>query len=432
MNKHTALIICLFFIFNSALINAQTISPQYEVATWQGFRKAAVSYTFDDGCSNQFAKAIPIFDEFGYKMTLFTVTNWTGNWQNLKNAAAGGHEIANHTATHPHLKTLSIPQQNTELAGSTTIINNNLGSKLCYTMAYPYCEVGNDSICKSLFIAVRGCQGFIEPKTPGSFMNVSSLMCGTQGSVKTPLQFQTMANSAVSKTGWLVYLIHGIDNDGGYSPLPSDTLRTSLQYLKDNDTKFWVSSFGTVARYVKERNCLSLQETSNQESLITFTVSDTLDNGIYNTPVTIRRILPAGWRAVNATQNDIPVKSEIKIVNNIAYIILDVVPDAGEVKLTELDITGIDFQSSENKFSADELNVWVRDKSLIFKLPETTGDDFSVSIFDMKGTRILNNASGKIINGNGTVSLSQIPNTPGIYILKVSNNVSSWSKQFSL
>ncbi len=29
----------------------------YEVGTWPGFRQAAVSYTFDDGCSNQFAIA---------------------------------------------------------------------------------------------------------------------------------------------------------------------------------------------------------------------------------------------------------------------------------------------------------------------------------------------------------------------------------------
>src|SRR4030043_1194107 len=43
---------------------AQTVAPPYEVGTWQGFRSAAISYTFDDGCSNQFTIAIPMFNEF--------------------------------------------------------------------------------------------------------------------------------------------------------------------------------------------------------------------------------------------------------------------------------------------------------------------------------------------------------------------------------
>lgn len=46
---------------------SQTISPPYEVATWQGFRTAAISYTFDDGCANQYTIALPMFDEFGFR-----------------------------------------------------------------------------------------------------------------------------------------------------------------------------------------------------------------------------------------------------------------------------------------------------------------------------------------------------------------------------
>ncbi len=54
---------------------AQTVDPPYEVGTWQGFRKVAISFTFDDGSPNQFTKVIPMFNEFNFKLTLFTVTS---------------------------------------------------------------------------------------------------------------------------------------------------------------------------------------------------------------------------------------------------------------------------------------------------------------------------------------------------------------------
>jgi len=56
------------------MVYSNTIDSPYEVGTWAGFKKAAISYTFDDGNSNQFAITMPMFDEFGFKMTLFTVT----------------------------------------------------------------------------------------------------------------------------------------------------------------------------------------------------------------------------------------------------------------------------------------------------------------------------------------------------------------------
>ena len=70
----------------SAECFGQTAASPYQVGTWQGFRTAAVSYTFDDNLPNQLAIAVPMFDQFGFKVTLFTVTGpssvwaWPANW----------------------------------------------------------------------------------------------------------------------------------------------------------------------------------------------------------------------------------------------------------------------------------------------------------------------------------------------------------------
>lgn len=328
---------CVFFLmgmfFLPTNLKAQ-INPKYQVGTWADFKTCAITYTFDDGCANQFTKAIPIFDEFGYKLTLFTVTDWVQNWDDLLKAATNGHEVASHTVTHPSFKKITLDKQKTEIETSVRIINTKIGQPICLTMATPYSDQGSDELLSKNFVAVRGCQGFIEGKTPGNMMNVSSVICGTQGPVKGTKDFKEKADQAAGIGGWLVYLLHGIDNDGGYSPVVSDTLKASLQYLKANDQKFWVSTFGNQAKYIRERDCVSVKENSVSKKSISINVSDTLKNNQwYDYPLSFRRALPKGWKSATVAQNGKHVNSTVVKANSANYIQFNAVPDGGEVVL---------------------------------------------------------------------------------------------------
>ena len=93
MKKNNMLLILAALLIASTLGYSQTVDEPYEVGTWQGFRTAAVTYTFDDGNPNQFAIAVPMFDEFDFKLTLFTVTGiegygWPPDWAELQNVAS--------------------------------------------------------------------------------------------------------------------------------------------------------------------------------------------------------------------------------------------------------------------------------------------------------------------------------------------------------
>ena len=356
------LLFAAFFIANVGY--SQTIEPPYEVGTWPGFRSAAISYTFDDGCANQFAKAIPMFNEFDFKLTLFTVTNWSPNWTALQNAASVGHEIASHTVTHPYLNKMTIAQQTTELKNSQDVINAHITGRKCITLAYPYCVPSDQTLTAQYYIAARHCQGYIERSTPANFYQISSLICGNLGSVKTAADFNQKFESTATSKGWCVLLIHGIDNDGGYSPLPSTTLRESLEYLDARRDKFWVSTFGNVVRYIRERNTVSVAELSNQDNSITLQVTGTLDNTIYNYPITIRRPLPQSWTSAYVLQNGRVANASIVEVNSKKYVMFDVVPDGGDVVLSKGpygDFTGNDIVEM-NDLSVF-LNFWLVDDS---------------------------------------------------------------------
>lgn len=340
MKKANEILILAAFLIAVNAGYSQTIAPPYQVGNWPGFRTAAVSYTFDDDCSNQLAIAVPMFNEFGYKLTLFTVTSWGPNWTGLQNAANQGHEVASHTVTHP---TLTPSNEVAELSNSKIAIEANVTGQKCVTIAYPYCVPSTQSVTAQYYIAGRHCQGYIEANTPANLYQISSLICGPQGSVQTAADFNAKFVSVASTKGWCVFLIHGIDSDGGYSPLPSTTLRASIQYLDARRSTFWVQTFGNVVRYVQERNAVNVAESSNTGDSITLQATDTLDNTIYNYPLTIRRPLPAGWLAVKVSQNGQAVNASIVNVNSVKYVMFDVVPNGGDVVLSKTlygDFTG--------------------------------------------------------------------------------------------
>ncbi|MGA2802319.1 MAG: polysaccharide deacetylase family protein [Verrucomicrobiota bacterium] len=329
----------LFFFIMTFIASASlagSIASPYEVGTWRGFRPAAISYTFDDGCSNQFTVAIPMFDQKGFKLTLFTVTgnSMFPGWSKLQAAAAKGHEIASHTVTHANFGKLPDSQQATELKDSKDAISTNIPGQKCVTMAYPYCVPGNDSLVSQYYIAARTCSGQLVPANPANFMEISSFVCGTQGAVKTAQDFNNKANQTAATKRWCVYLIHGIDNDGGYSPITTATLQGSIDYLSANKDKFWVETFGNVARYILERNAASVRETAAGNDSITLQVTDNLDDTIFNYPITLRRPLPENWLSAAVSQNNKPVNAQIVDVASKKYVMFDVVPDGGNVIIT--------------------------------------------------------------------------------------------------
>jgi len=427
----------IFILFSILVLSAtshfvfsQVASP-YQVGTWPGFKSCAVSYTFDDGCPNQFTKAIPIFDEYGFKLTLFTITNvnWAvPNWTKLQSAAANGHEVANHTATHPDLSKMTVANQKIEFETSNNLINSKITQQKSVTMATPYCAKGNDSLSSRFFIAVRGCSGQIEGKTPSSFSNVSSIVCGNQGLNKVK-DYKTKADQAANLKGWLVYLFHEIDNGSGYSPLSSDTLRATLEYLKENDSKFWVNTFGNVARYIKERNCASVTETSATETTIAINVTDTLSNNeTFNFPLTIRRTLPEGWSAATVTQNGAAVNDTIVEVNSVKYIQFEAVPDDGSVVISKSTGTGIDINGSmKNSF-----NIWHTGQELRFSIPESCLPNPVLIIYDLKGTKLNTFNDVIITNRIGSVRFDCSNYQSGIYLLNLCDSKTTWSNKFNL
>jgi oligosaccharide reducing-end xylanase len=355
-----------------------------------------VSFTFDDGTANQFAVVLPMFNQYGFKLTLFTVINWGPNWTVLQTAASQGHEIASHTMSHPNFSSLSDADQTTELKNSQDAINAHISGKQCITIAYPYCAVGNTSLCNQYYIAARGCSGAIEPSTPANFMNISSFVCGTEGSIKTAQDFKTKADAAAASRGWVVFLLHGIDNDGGYSPVTTANLKGALDSLSSYKDKYWISTFSNIARYIKERNCVSVKEITQTDSSITIRVTDTLDNSLYNYPVTIRRPLPSTWLSASIAQSNRTVDVKIVEVNSLKYIMFDIVPDSGDITIRKANLTNVSGSFNSLPLKSNLLQNFPNpfNPSTTIKYYLVTSSDVTLKVYDLFGQELETLASG--------------------------------------
>jgi oligosaccharide reducing-end xylanase len=185
------------------------------------------------------------------------------------------------------------------------------------------------------YFAARGCSGQVVPATPSDFLNISSFILGNTGSYTTGTNINALADDAYRSGGWCVYLTHAIDGDSGYSPLSSSALQASVNYTSGNPAKFWVETFGDVVRYIKERNASSVSETANTGSSITVLVTNMLGSTIYNYPITLRRPFPTNWPAMSVTQNGQAITPQLVTISSTNYAMFDVVPNAGNVVLTE-------------------------------------------------------------------------------------------------
>lgn len=317
-------------------VNAQTVAPGYEVAQWHQFKKAAISYTFDDNTPKQLTVAMPLFDRIGYNATLYPVINWDLNWEGYRAAVANGHEIGSHTVTHMNLGNPSIADEvkEDEVTRSKSVIDEEIKDAECVTIAYPFCNIGVEEVLPKHYIAGRVCTGVVETSTPADFYRISSICCGTQG-LNTVSELNHTVSSALKNQGWCVLMFHAIDDDNGYSPISSEVLGDHLSFVKSNDNDYWVETFSNVAKYIKERNAANVSEKIINKKQIEVTVTDDLDNKIYDRAITIRRQLPPKWKSAKASVDGVEIASHLLTIGQQRFIAFDVIPDSARVVISQ-------------------------------------------------------------------------------------------------
>ncbi|MEM3648640.1 MAG: polysaccharide deacetylase family protein [Thermoproteota archaeon] len=244
---------------------------------WPSGFKAAVSLTFDDGLPSQLNLGIPLLEKYGFKGTFYITPkdDYEERLKSWREVADRGHEIGNHSTTHPcscnftgdpycrGLENMTLEDIRSDIIEAHNRIRRFIpdGS---LTFAYPCYQtsVGRGLSKKSYVPLVA--EIFLAARAVGEkgFSN-SPLACDLHELWSWPadrMRCEEMIGltvNAVCEGRWAIFTFHGINEE--HLPVSDHDLTEFLGFLAAHRNKIWVAPVAEIAGFiVSEREKLNL------------------------------------------------------------------------------------------------------------------------------------------------------------------------------
>ncbi len=219
---------------------------QFKVATYKDGKKAALSFTFDDGASDQLTLAIPQLEKRGWRGTFYIIGSFipegdgTGfTWDVIRDLGGRGHEIGSHTMTHRNLLEIPYTDAVREVYDCDSLIMARTGVRPL-SFAYPF----NAADARIKDMAESGKVG---SRTTQAVLGGRTTVDG----------FTKRLDETINRDGWLITMTHGIEK--GYDHFTDlETFIGYLDLIKGREDDLWIAPFAEVTSYIKERDDVRL------------------------------------------------------------------------------------------------------------------------------------------------------------------------------
>ena len=252
------------------LLMLSTLDLAAQEFAWPQGSKMALSLSFDDARESQVTIGTTLLDSLGVKVTFYVVPGSVKNQlQGWRAAVKSGHEIANHSLTHPcsgnfswsrnnALEDMTLEQMERQLVECTRQIKEMLGVET-KIFAYPcgMTYVGRGVETKSYVPLVakhfRSGRGWMnEAANDPLHCNFDQLQCIPMDGLSFE-QLLPYIEQARKNNLWLVFGGHEI-NQGGDQTSRLDTIRKLVAYAKDPAHGIWLEPVGVVGDYIKGKS----------------------------------------------------------------------------------------------------------------------------------------------------------------------------------
>jgi peptidoglycan/xylan/chitin deacetylase (PgdA/CDA1 family) len=243
-----------------------TIPPTF---TWPGGKRAALSITFDDADPSQVDLGLPILNEHRIRGSFYvSFRNLYKRTEAWKQAAAEGHEIGNHTTTHPcsgnfafarrwPLELMTLEQMERDIDDASATIREVLGITPA-TFAYPCGQkfVGRGEAVRSYvplvagrFVAGRSFND--ETANHPAWCDLSQL--AGMGFDRVGFEAVRPHIDAALRDGvWLILVGHIIGARPPALTVLTDTLRAVCEYARGRDADLHIGTVHEIATHLAE------------------------------------------------------------------------------------------------------------------------------------------------------------------------------------
>ena len=278
-----------------------------KVADYKDGKECAVSLTFDDSMKEHYTIVAPELEKRGFRGTFWMCGGWMPaepqydtthfTWTEAKEMSDKGHEMSNHSWSHPNMTELSEDELKEQIRKNDEAILANLG-KPSTTFCFPY-NAYNDAVLAEVMKGRIGTR-------------LKEFWLGGQHSPKEYLQKQI--EDALAAGSWIVGMTHGINY--GYDCYEDASEFTDfLDYLKSLEDRIWIGTFRDVAAYTAVAKSITM-DISKDGKEITVVPATNLDRTLYETPLTLE--VNTDGKKIKAQQDGKAIKTSYR--NGKAYI----------------------------------------------------------------------------------------------------------------
>jgi hypothetical protein len=243
------------------------------IAKYPGDKKAAISFTFDDGCASCFTTIAPLFKMYGYPATFFIIPGPVDaqGWEKWKALSDDGFEVANHSLSHFTLTAIDELTLEEQVNEAHALIAKNI-RKEPVSFAQPGHHT-NENVDQVIF-------------TKHLFTRMKSHFCQWQGWVSATTERDAFShiNEAILKGAWYVPAAHGVGDC--WEPINLEFLKKVLDHVEWYEKYLVVETFGNIGLYKTEYENTLLRVTKSNDSQTIELTSD-LDSDIYDFPLTV-------------------------------------------------------------------------------------------------------------------------------------------------
>lgn len=250
---------------SSSLLEAEEL----KLFHWPNGKRAAVSLSFDDARLSQIDTGIALLKKEGVKVTFFIkpsgVEKRLAGW---KQAVADGHEIGNHSLTHPctgnykfarnnALENYNLAMMAQQLNGANEWIYKQLGVKP-KTFAYPCGQkfVGRGVDVKSYvplvadrFLAGRG---YLDEVGNNPLICDLAQAMGIGFDDMDFYRMKKIVDQAAQEGLWVIFVGHEIGKQG-YQTTDSKAIENLCEYLKNPANGIWLGTVKEIATYIQRQ-----------------------------------------------------------------------------------------------------------------------------------------------------------------------------------
>lgn len=273
--------------------NVELQKEDIKIAKYKDGKECAVSFTFDDGMKEHYTIVAPELEKRGFRGTFWLCCAWIHEdpqldtthitWAEAKEMSERGHEMSNHSWSHPNLTQLSKEEVLKEIRLNDEAIAEKIGPRPV-TFCFPYNAYNEEVVA----MAMEGRVG----------ARLKEFWFGGQHSPDEYLHKQI--ENALASGSWIAGMTHGINY--GYDCYETDPsgFTRFLDYVKEREDRIWVGTFKDVAIYRKAAENVKTSIEKKGKGLIVTPELD-LDKNLYAGALTMK--VNTGGKKVKAEQD---------------------------------------------------------------------------------------------------------------------------------